>query len=172
MFRPCGIMNYEIYDKEEPMSAVDSNRKWRQNRPKAAKAHIILNWEVECGRIVHQPCEVCGKDKTHGHHDDYSKPLEVRWLCPYHHRKLHPAEHKGKAERRYVPGLQRRSYYHPSQLPLWHNRKKRQPAPLRDQLLNQARELRNSGKSYQAIATELGTTAGTVYKWLNPKDYA
>ena len=40
-------------------------------------------------QVVRGPCEVCGTAKTHGHHDDYDKPLTVRWLCGPHHRELH-----------------------------------------------------------------------------------
>ncbi len=37
-----------------------------------------------------QPCEICGTTEIiHGHHEDYAKPLEVRWLCARHHRRLH-----------------------------------------------------------------------------------
>ena len=34
-------------------------------------------------------CEVCGSKNVHGHHPDYSKPVEVVWLCPLHHAQLH-----------------------------------------------------------------------------------
>lgn len=36
-----------------------------------------------------KPCEVCGDKKTHRHHPDYSKPLEVVFLCRKHHGLVH-----------------------------------------------------------------------------------
>jgi len=48
---------------------------------------------IAAGRLVRRPCEVCGAPKVDAHHDDYSRPLEVRWLCRTHHR-----EHHAKAE--------------------------------------------------------------------------
>lgn len=44
---------------------------------------------IESGQLMRQPCEACGTSPAHAHHDDYSKPLEVRWLCPKHHREYH-----------------------------------------------------------------------------------
>ena len=41
-------------------------------------------------KLVKKPCEKCGTTKMiHGHHEDYSKPLEVVWLCPLHHAMRH-----------------------------------------------------------------------------------
>ena len=34
-------------------------------------------------------CEVCGEVNVHGHHYDYTKPLDVKWLCPLHHVREH-----------------------------------------------------------------------------------
>lgn len=31
----------------------------------------------------------CGEKEVHAHHDDYSKPLEVMWLCRIHHKERH-----------------------------------------------------------------------------------
>lgn len=44
---------------------------------------------IVSGKLVRQPCEVCGAVKVHAHHDDYSKPLAIRWLCQKHHREHH-----------------------------------------------------------------------------------
>lgn len=53
-------------------------------------ASQAVNYAVRRGYLVKQPCEVCGAtDRVHGHHDDYSKPLDVRWLCVKHHRQHH-----------------------------------------------------------------------------------
>jgi len=53
------------------------------------KARRKVRTEIEAGRMHRKACEVCGELKTHAHHDDYSKPLDVRWLCPKHHREHH-----------------------------------------------------------------------------------
>ena len=44
---------------------------------------------IKAGRLVRGACEVCGDPNTHAHHDDYNKPLDVRWLCPPHHQEWH-----------------------------------------------------------------------------------
>ncbi len=44
---------------------------------------------LKAGRLKRKPCAVCGAPKTQGHHEDYSKPLEVVWLCGAHHAKRH-----------------------------------------------------------------------------------
>ena len=53
------------------------------------RARWKVRREIVAGRMQRQPCEVCSAGKAHAHHDDYSKPLEVRWLCPKHHREHH-----------------------------------------------------------------------------------
>jgi hypothetical protein len=41
------------------------------------------------GLLIREACGVCGSVNTEAHHDDYSKPLEVRWLCRKHHNAHH-----------------------------------------------------------------------------------
>ena len=68
--------------------------KWGKNNREKIYAQGLLSRAVKKGRIIKQPCEKCGEKKVHGHHDDYFKPLEVRWLCI----KCHNAFHKNKRE--------------------------------------------------------------------------
>ncbi len=65
------------------------HKKMRVQRREVYKARHDLYHAVEGGRIEKLPCEVCGEKNVEGHHEDYSKPLEVKWLCRGHHRKLH-----------------------------------------------------------------------------------
>lgn len=41
------------------------------------------------GTLVRQACEVCGKEGTEGHHEDYAEPTQVIWLCRFHHAQRH-----------------------------------------------------------------------------------
>ena len=53
-------------------------------------AHNAVIRAIKNGVLVKQPCQMCGsKSFIHAHHDDYSKPLEVMWLCAEHHKARH-----------------------------------------------------------------------------------
>ena len=57
--------------------------------PKKVKARKMVHEAVQSGKLVREPCEVCGSEEdVQAHHEDYSKPLDVRWLCPEHHREV------------------------------------------------------------------------------------
>jgi hypothetical protein len=71
------------------MRTARKNGKWKWKYDLKGKARSYLNVYVRRGKIVRGPCEVCGRtDLIHGHHEDYTKPLEVRWLCRTHHRMV------------------------------------------------------------------------------------
>ena len=57
--------------------------------PEKYIARYRLNNAIAIGRIKKLPCEKCNNLETEGHHEDYSKPLEVKWFCNYHHKKIH-----------------------------------------------------------------------------------
>ena len=45
---------------------------------------------VKLGVLTKGPCAVCGTtEEIQGHHTDYTKPLEVTWLCRLHHFHAH-----------------------------------------------------------------------------------
>ena len=66
----------------------------------SANASWIVDYAIRKGKLVPQPCEACGTTAKRinganyicAHHDDYNKPLEVRWLC----QKCHYEWHKHK----------------------------------------------------------------------------
>lgn len=41
------------------------------------------------GRLFRLPCSICSAEPAEAHHEDYSNPLDVIWLCNSHHRALH-----------------------------------------------------------------------------------
>lgn len=41
------------------------------------------------GQLVPQPCEECGAPDAQMHHEDYSRPRDVIWLCETCHRRGH-----------------------------------------------------------------------------------
>jgi hypothetical protein len=73
-------------------SMLESRKKWVSKNPEKRAAHIILGNRIRSGEIVKpDKCEQCGcGGRLHGHHHDYSKPLEVEWLC----QNCHVTRHK------------------------------------------------------------------------------
>jgi ribosomal protein S27AE len=67
-------------------------RKLVRDRPEEQhknRARHVVNHAISDGKLTRQPCERCGNPDVHAHHDDYDKPLEVRWLC----QRCHTHEH-------------------------------------------------------------------------------
>lgn len=83
--RTCG-KNYRAEHWQRP-DVKDRNRewskRWARDNPEKVRAQSAIGYEVRVGRIVRPErcsrCEVAGN--VHAHHEDYSKPLEVKWLC-------------------------------------------------------------------------------------------
>ncbi len=72
-------------------SSGRAKKRWAESNVVKRAAHIILGNALRSGGIVKlDKCEECGSDKKlHGHHDDYSQPLGVRWLCTKCHTEWH-----------------------------------------------------------------------------------
>lgn len=68
----------------------ERNAKWKAANREKYLAHKVVENAVKSGRLERRPCERCGSQYlVHAHHDDYSRPLDVMWLCPMHHRERH-----------------------------------------------------------------------------------
>ena len=64
---------------------------YRQRNSAGYSARTALGNAVRDGKVQRLgACEICGSTRwVHGHHHDYSKPLDVWWLCAQCHRQLH-----------------------------------------------------------------------------------
>lgn len=105
--RSDNIDYYREYDNEraklphrkELNKSVVKN--YRANNPEAYHAHTAVNNAVRDGRLKKpEYCARCGGGGRviHAHHHDYSKPLEVEWLCVV----CHSAE-RGKPDSERIP---------------------------------------------------------------------
>lgn len=101
------LSNAKSYQKHKAARKIKLNawqaantEKVKAYKRKAAKKQQLINKEkIDCrrrtrtaisnGTVVKLPCEVCGATKVEAHHDDYNKPLDVKWLCRKHHVELH-----------------------------------------------------------------------------------
>ena len=79
------------YRTENPDKLIEYSKLELERHPEKVKARESVHWAVQSGRIFKpESCEKCLQvAKLHGHHTDYSKPLEVNWLCQKCHTEKH-----------------------------------------------------------------------------------
>lgn len=75
-----------------------AHKKWKSMNPIKRGANMMVCNAVRDGRMIKaDECSECGAGgKIHGHHDDYAKPLEVRWMCSKCHTDWHKINGNGK----------------------------------------------------------------------------
>ena len=95
--------------KENRIEALENGKKYSQTKvgkrnrylailrankkyPQKHKARYTLSYAVKTGKLARLACEKCGNFLSQAHHPDYSKPLEVWWLCMKHHRQADKEE--------------------------------------------------------------------------------
>ncbi len=95
--RLSNIDYYREYDRTRGnRQALEYLQSYRSKYPNKYKATSLINNAIRSKKLFRQACEICGNKKVHAHHDDYKKPLNVRWLCPAHHSQWH--EKHGEAK--------------------------------------------------------------------------
>ena len=81
------------YRKEYNRSAEfkEASDKYCKNNPEKVDARKTMHKALCSGKLTKpENCTACGQTCTpDGHHSDYSKPLEVVWLCRPCHSKEH-----------------------------------------------------------------------------------
>lgn len=95
------IMEAEARRRKKPEHRA-KNRVYRKqsdarDREKVNARRQLCN-AVRAGKIQRLPCHKCGNPKSQGHHEDYSRALDVEWICATCHAKEHRTSPEGIAD--------------------------------------------------------------------------
>lgn len=89
----CRIKSNKNWVDGKYISSTEDRRKilirHKEKYPEKTAARNAVSNAVRDGLLHKRPCERCGSFDSEGHHDDYSRPLDVQWLCPKHHAERH-----------------------------------------------------------------------------------
>jgi alanyl-tRNA synthetase len=78
-----------LYTKRHPELIAATVRKYKKSNPEKVSAHRAVECAVKNGSLVKKACSICGNERSQAHHEDYTKQLDVIWLCQKHHSELH-----------------------------------------------------------------------------------
>jgi hypothetical protein len=91
--QPHRVAARKAYQRTAAFSASHDAavKRWAAKHPERQRASTAVHNAVRDGRLIPWPVcavpECCGR--PHGHHPDYSRPLDVVWLCDKHHKEVH-----------------------------------------------------------------------------------
>lgn len=113
------IEKYRIYRREYAIKYYENNKEiikfrqkiWVNNNKEKTKAHGKVNYAIKCGGLIKpNTCSKCGIiSKIYAHHNDYSMPLQVIWLCSICHKKM-DSEKEVKYDVNKIPHIHRDSH--------------------------------------------------------------
>lgn len=86
---------------KNPEKLAELKKDWTTRNPEKIHCHYALNNAIRDGKVTKSAsCQACGKSgvKTHGHHHDYTKPLDVQWLCAQCHAHIHRMEREAQRQ--------------------------------------------------------------------------
>jgi len=78
----------DAYAKANPEKVAENKRRWAERNPEKRMAQAAVSNALRDGRLVRGECARKGSDcsgRIEAHHEDYSRPLDVTWLCSAHH---------------------------------------------------------------------------------------
>jgi ribosomal protein S27AE len=96
--RFCGALCARRNNQVLATKAITTKEGWRARKNEKRKtvfrhkdnARDAVGRALRSGKLEKMPCTRCGSLTVEAHHHDYSKPLEVVWMC----RRCHCLEHK------------------------------------------------------------------------------
>jgi uncharacterized protein (DUF2237 family) len=88
------VREYDRRRAKEPdrkLAARINTIRWRESNQDKYKAQTAVGNALRDGKLKRKKeCEMCGSSfSIHCHHEDYSRPLDVIWLCAKCHHRLH-----------------------------------------------------------------------------------
>ena len=98
----------KTWSRRDPGSPPTRQLKWAEANRAKLKAQSLVRTAIQTKKLKRGCCEVCGSFRVDAHHDDYSKPLVVRWLCRRHHMLWHSAEKRIAAGTFQIPLFEER----------------------------------------------------------------
>lgn len=66
-----------------------------EEEKRRSRTRSYLRVMIRRGKVRRETCAVCGAAEAEAHHRDYSRPLDVQWLCRKHHKNLHKLQKAG-----------------------------------------------------------------------------
>lgn len=82
----------EYVKRPEVRKRINEKKAQYRQRPDVRiknMARWYTNHEIRAGRLKREPCALCGKPQAEAHHEDYSQPILIVWLCPDCHSNIH-----------------------------------------------------------------------------------
>jgi hypothetical protein len=91
----CGN-EFASYSNYQCVDCYRKSRQEKKNDPMFKEAmlkemaRLMTRNCVKMGILIKGNCKICNTNvNVEAHHEDYTKPLDIIWLCRKHHRELH-----------------------------------------------------------------------------------
>lgn len=88
-FRERKKVEAAAWAEKNPEGRKQNLMKYNKKSQKEIAARRVVNNRIRDGHIEKESCIICGHTEAEAHHADYSKPLEIQWLCRKHHAAWH-----------------------------------------------------------------------------------
>jgi ribosomal protein S27AE len=89
--RPELLEQQKAWRERNHEATREHAKRRRDETPEVARAYNAVYYAVKTGKLIRpERCPRCDREcKVEAHHADYSKPLDVTWLCKWCHEMEH-----------------------------------------------------------------------------------